>query len=182
MYRVGEEAFGPRKCWRPDWESLIPPNPAVPAEQTSLRFLGAYPDDMADGSHHRPIHDLRRILWCFDRINEASKRESSLDEQLLVSLMGHATAWYRLLCGRLEPKQGAQLYSLVQLAAWMEDRGWREDPRNAHWKIPENDFPNREDEVPVAQLPSAAKARSRKNQQGSAPAHKARATTPVGSK
>jgi hypothetical protein len=29
MYRAGEEAFGPRKCWRPDWESLVPPNPAV---------------------------------------------------------------------------------------------------------------------------------------------------------
>jgi hypothetical protein len=29
VYRAGEEAFGPRMAWRPDWESLIPPNPEL---------------------------------------------------------------------------------------------------------------------------------------------------------
>ncbi len=41
MYRAGEEAFGPRKCWRPDWESLVPPNPAVASSLIHSRFLRA---------------------------------------------------------------------------------------------------------------------------------------------
>src|SRR6266487_398476 len=67
MYRVGEDAFGPRMCWRPDWESLIPPNPAVEGGVRMLRFLGAYPEDMVSGIGHRPIHDLRKVLWRFVR-------------------------------------------------------------------------------------------------------------------
>ena len=106
MYRVSEEAFGPRKCWRPDWESLVPPNPAVERTQSSSRFLGAYPEDMSSGQGHRPIHDLRLVLWSYDRVNEARKREASLDEDLLVSLM---VVWRSHLCGRLDTKSGAHL-------------------------------------------------------------------------
>lgn len=155
MYRVGEEAFGPRKCWRPNWESLIPPNPGVADHISDLRFLGSYPADMPHAQGSRPIHDLRKVLWCFDRINEARKREASIDEQLLVTLMGHAVAWYRLLCGRLEPREGAQLYSLVELAEWIEQRSWRSDPRNEYWKVPENDFPGGEEAVNIARLRAA---------------------------
>lgn len=155
MYRVGEEAFGPRKCWRPDWESLIPPNPAVAGDISAARVFGAYPSDMPHAQGSRPIHDLRKVLWCFDRINEARKREASIDEQLLVTLMGHAVAWYRLLCGRLASKEGAQLYSLIELADWMEERGWRNDPRNEHWKVPENDFPGGEEAIQISKLKAA---------------------------
>lgn len=166
MYRVGEEAFGPRKCWRPDWESLIPPNPAVSEGVGVARFLGAYPSDMLHAQDHRPIHDIRKVLWCFDRINEARKREASIDEQLLVTLMGHAVTWYRLLCGRLESREGAQLYSLMELAEWMEEHGWRNDPRNEHWKTPENDFPGREGAVQMSNLNASALMRGRSKTKG----------------
>lgn len=158
MYRVGEEAFGPRKCWRPDWDSLIPSNPAVAEDISAVRFLGAYPSDMPHAQGSRPIHDLRKVLWCFDRINEARKREASIDEQLLVTLMGHAVTWYRLLCGRLEPREGAQLYSLVELAKWLEERDWRSDERNKHWKVPENDFSGGEEAVQISELRTSMKA------------------------
>jgi hypothetical protein len=152
MYRAGEEAFGPRKCWRPDWESLIPPNPAVHETLSPARFLGAYPDDMISGRGNRPIHDLRQVLWCFDRINEARKKASLLDEKLLVSLMGHSALWWNLLCGRLAMPEGSHGYSLMQLASWIEEMGWREDPRNEYRKMPEGDFPCREDEVPIPRI------------------------------
>ena len=152
FYRAGEEAFGPRMCWRPDWESLIPPNPAVEEEAALRRFLGAYPADMTSGLGHRPIHDLRKILWCFDRINEARKREASLDEGLLVSLLGHPVVWWSILCSRLETKRGAHVQALMDLAEWMEDKGWRSDPRNAFRKTPEESFPCKEDEVSVPRL------------------------------
>jgi hypothetical protein len=90
MYRVGEEAFGPGKCWRPDWESLIPASPAASEAFRTRRFLGAYPTGMIGGEGHRPIYDLRQTLACYDRINEARKREASLDEDLLVSSWGMA--------------------------------------------------------------------------------------------
>jgi hypothetical protein len=147
MYRVGEEAFGPRKCWRPDWESLIPPNPAVSEEVAARRFLGSYPADMTGAQQHRPIHDLRQVLWCVDRINEARKRETSLDERLLVSLMGHPVVWLSLLCGRLEVQEAGHLGALRQLAGWMEECGWRTDPHNSYRKVPEDDFPGDEDQV-----------------------------------
>jgi len=158
MYRVGEEAFGPGKCWRPDWESLIPPSPAASETFRTRRFLGAYPTDMIGGEGHRPIYDLRQTLACFDRINEARKREASLDEDLLISLLGHGVAWWNLLCGRLEPRAGAQVYALVQLASWMEERGWRSDPRNEHRKVPENNFPSNEDDIPVLKIAMSSQA------------------------
>ncbi len=156
MYRAGGVAFSPRKCWRPTWESLISPSQGHTEESALSRFLGVYPEDMEHTQGYRPIDDIRQVLWCFDRINEARKRESSLDEQLLVSLMGHAAIWWRLLCGRLEAQESAQVYSLIQLAGWMEEKGWRNDPRNQHRKVPEDDFPSREDEVspPLLKAPT----------------------------
>ncbi len=77
------------------------------------------------------------------------KREASLDEDLLVSLMGHPVVWWSLLCGRLEIRAGGHVYALMQLALWMEAKGWRQDPRNEHRKVPENDFPGGEDNAPI---------------------------------
>ena len=91
-----------------------------------------------------------------DRINEARKRETSLDEQLLVSLMGHSAVWWSLICGRLEPRSGSHVYALAQLASWMEERGWRKDPRNEHRKVPEEDFPGGEDHAPVPKIPTSS--------------------------
>ena len=162
MYRAGEEAFGPRMAWRPDWESLIPPNPAVAQDLAARRFLGAYPLDMVGDDNHRPIHDLRSVLWCFDRINEARKREASLDEDLLVSLLGHSVVYWSVLCGRLESKGGANLRALVELASWMEAKGWRNDPRNAHRKTPEESFPCAEDDVPLPRISTLIAAGSPK--------------------
>jgi hypothetical protein len=152
MYRAGEEAFGPRMCWRPTWESLIPPNPAVAQDLGSRRFLGAYPKDMVSGEGHRPIHDLRLVLWSYDRINEARKRETSLDEDLLVSLLGHQVVFWSLQCGRLDTKSGAHVRALIELASWMEDKGWREDLRNVYRKTPEESFPCTEDDVPLPRI------------------------------
>lgn len=177
MYRVGEEAFGPRKCWRPDWESLIPPNPGASKDVSTVRFLGAYPSDMLHAQGSRPIHDLRKVLWCFDRINETRKREASIDEQLLVTLMGHAVTWYRLLCGRLEAKEGAQLYSLIELAEWMEEKGWRSDERNKHWKVPENDFPGEEQAVQISKLHSLMKIQGNRPIDAIGSSHSKRSTT-----
>jgi len=149
MYRVGEEEFGPRQCWRPDWESLIPPSPVADDIANRRRFLGAYPDDMVSGIGQRPINDLLQVLWCLDRINEARKGEDSLDEHLLVSLLGHPVTWWSLMCGRLESREGAQLYPLIELAAWVEAKGWRSDPRNEHRKVPEDDFPGTEKDAAI---------------------------------
>jgi hypothetical protein len=147
MYHAGESAFGSRKCWRPTWESLVPPNQG-PAKSGNERFLGHYPIDMDHTQNHRPIDDVRQVLWWFDRINEARKQSSSLDERLLVSLMGHSVVWWSLLCGRLDPKGGAHVHALLELAEWMEGRNWRKDPRNESRKSPEDDFPGQEDYVP----------------------------------
>ena len=152
MFRAGEKAFGPRKCWRPELESLIPAYPTVGNDLSPSRFLGAYPQDMAGAEGSRPINDLRQVLWCFDRINEARKGQSPLDDQLLVSLMGHQVVWWNLLCGRLVAREASHVYSLVQLASWMEERGWRADPRNRYRKSPENDFPSDEDNVPYPEI------------------------------
>jgi hypothetical protein len=154
MYRAGEAAFAPRTCWRPTWESLIAPDQGPTKESARARFLGVYPEDMVHAQGHRPIDDIRQVLWCFDRINEARKREASLDEGLLVSLMGHPATWWSLLCRRLETREGAHLYSLMQLAEWMEEEGWRNDPRNQHRKVPEDDFPGGEDEAPIPAISS----------------------------
>jgi hypothetical protein len=146
----------------PDWESLIPPNPAVQEDVSSARFLGAYPEDMLSGRGNRPIHDLRQVLWCFDGINEARKRDLSLDEDLLISLMGHSVVWWNLLCGRLETRAGGHVYSLTQLASWMEHMGWRNDPRNKHRKMPENDYPGGEDDVPIPRNSTLRKSQARR--------------------
>jgi hypothetical protein len=152
MYRVGETAFGPGKCWRPDWESLLPYDPRAAEEVRVQRFLGFYPQDMVTAQGYRPVQDIRETFACFERINEARKRAASLDEHLLVSLLGYPVIWWNLLCGRLDSKAAAQRYSLSELASWMEEKGWRSDARNAHRKTPEINFPGHEERVSIPTL------------------------------
>jgi hypothetical protein len=157
MFRVGERAFGPESCWRPTWDSLLPAEVGVNKDVHRSRFLGHYPSDMNGCEGQSPLHDLRLVLWCFERIDESRRHKSLIDEQLLVSLIGYHVAWWDLLCRRLEPVSGAHLYSLRQLATWMEEQNWRSDVRNDYRRQPEDDFPGREDEVPI---PIVLKGRS----------------------
>jgi hypothetical protein len=145
MFRVGEEAFGPGYAWRPSWASLLPIDPNV---QGPARNLGIYPPDMTGpgDDRHLPLNDLRAVLWCFERIEQARHREASLDDELLTSLIGYHAAWWNLLCQRLEPQGGGHLSSLISLAEWVEERGWRDDPRNSSRHHPENDFHGGEDD------------------------------------
>lgn len=145
MFRVGEEAFGPGYAWCPSWASLLPIDPNA---HGPTRNLGAYPPDMTGPGDDRrlPLNDLRAVLWCFERIEEARHQEASLDEKLLVSLVGYHAAWWNLLCQRLEPEGGGHLGSLISIAQWVEEKGWRDDPRNSNRHHPENDFHGGEDD------------------------------------
>lgn len=51
---------------------------------------------------HRPIDDIRQILWCFDRINEARKREASLDEEVPEDALPGSETWPRFLLSRAQ--------------------------------------------------------------------------------
>jgi hypothetical protein len=92
------------------------------------------------------------ILWCLERINDARFHEKSLDEKLLATLIGYDVVRWNLACGRLERTLGGQRFVLEDLAAWVEETGWRTDPRNARRQPPEHDFPAREDEVPIPKI------------------------------
>ena len=153
MYKVGEEAFGCNQCWQPTWQSLLPPNLSIRDGTGSPRLLGIYPSDIVGSEGRRPLDDLRLILWCFERIDESCKTGTSLDEQLVVSLIGYHAAWWNLLCKRLEPTAGGYIHSLVRLAEWMEDRHWRDDPRYAHRKAIEDDFREASDDSLLPALP-----------------------------
>jgi hypothetical protein len=153
MYRVGEQAFGPGYAWRPSWASLLPIEPNV---HRPGRKLATYPSDMAGAGDGRylPLNDLRAVLWCFERIEEARHQEASLDDQLLISLIGYHAVWWNLLCQRLEASGGGHLNSLISLAAWMEEKGWRNDPRNSNRHHPEDDFHGGEDDELLNGLPA----------------------------
>jgi len=127
MWRAGEAAFGPNTCWRPTWESIFPPCPGGGEAVNTSRFLGAYPIDM-DATNHRPIHDLRKVLWCLGRVNVARRDEKdALNEQLIVALLGWEIIWWSLVCERLKRNQGAILQPLYNLADWVQQWNWLED-------------------------------------------------------
>jgi hypothetical protein len=127
MWRAGETAFGLQTCWRPTWDSIYPPCPGCGEEINRSRFLGAYPEDM-HARNHRPIHDLRKVLWCLGRVNVARRDEKdSLREQLVVGLLGWEVMWWSLVCGRLERTQGAILQPLYHLSGWVQEWNWLED-------------------------------------------------------
>jgi hypothetical protein len=127
MWRAGETAFGLHTCWRPTWDSIYPPCPGCGEEINRSRYLGAYPADM-HASGHRPIHDLRKVLWCLGRVNVARRDEKdSMREQLVVALLGWEVIWWSLVCGRLERTQGAILQPLYHLASWVQEWNWMED-------------------------------------------------------
>ena len=135
MWRAGETAFGLQTCWRPTWDSIYPPCPGCGEENNRSRFLGAYPADM-HASNHRPIHDLRKVLWCLGRVSVARRDEKdSLREQLVVALLGWEVIWWSLVCERLEKTQGAILQPLYHLAGWVQEWNWMEnrefDPHRA---------------------------------------------------
>ena len=127
LWRAGETAFGLQTCWRPTWDSIYPPCPGGGEEINRSRFLGAYPADM-HARNHRPIHDLRKVLWCLGRVNVARRDEQdSLREQLVVALLGWEVIWWSLVCGRVEKTQGAILQPLYHLASWVQEWNWIED-------------------------------------------------------
>ena len=127
MWRAGETAFGLHTCWRPTWDSIYPPCPGCGEEINRSRFLGAYPPDM-HARDHRPIHDLRKVLWCLGRVNVARRDEKeSLREQLVVALLGWEVIWWSLVCERLERTHGAILQPLDNLASWVQEWNWMED-------------------------------------------------------
>lgn len=126
MWRAGESAFGLHTCWRPTWASIYPPGLGCGDEINRSRFLGAYPEDM-HAATHRPIHDLRKVLWCLGRVNVARRDEDALREQLIVGLLGWEVIWWSLVCGRLERTQGAILQPLYHLAGWVHEWNWMED-------------------------------------------------------
>ena len=43
--------------------------------------------------------------------------------------------------GRLEAREGGTPVFTHAACEWMEEKGWRNDPRNQHRKVPEDDFP-----------------------------------------
>jgi len=127
MWRAGETAFGLHTCWCPTWNSIYPPCAGCGEEINRSRFLGAYPADM-HAQDHRPVHDLRKVLWCLGRVNVARRDEKdSLREQLVVGLLGWEVVWWSLVCGRLEKTQGAILQPLNHLASWVQEWNWMED-------------------------------------------------------
>jgi hypothetical protein len=135
MWRAGEAAFGPHTCWRPSWDSIYPPCPGGGEAINRSRFLGMYPESM-HARDHRPIHDLRKVLWCLGRVNVARRDEKdALREQLVVALLGWEVIWWSLVCERLERTQGAILQPLYHLAGWVQEWNWLEDrefdPHNA---------------------------------------------------
>jgi hypothetical protein len=127
MWRAGEAAFGRDVCWRPTWESIYPPSPGCGEAVNRSRFLGAYPIGM-NASDHRPLHDLRKVLWCLGRVNVARRDEKdALQEQLVVALLGWEVIWWSLVCARMDPNRGAILHPLYHLADWVGNRNWMED-------------------------------------------------------
>ena len=127
MWRAGEAAFGPHTCWRPSWDSIYPPCPGCGEAVNRSRFLGVYPASM-HARDHRPIHDLRKVLWCLGRVNVARRDEKdALREQLVVALLGWEVIWWSLVCERLERTQGAILQPLHHLAGWVREWNWLED-------------------------------------------------------
>ena len=76
MFRAGEKAFGPRKCWRPELESLIPAYPAIGNDHSSSRFLGSYPKDMAGAEGNRPINAGAAVGRQHDRVLLAHPHEA----------------------------------------------------------------------------------------------------------
>ena len=64
----------------------------------------------------------------------------------LLRLWGTPSSGGASFCGRLDTKSGAHVRALMELAAWMEEKGWREDSRNAYRKMPEEGFPGTEDD------------------------------------
>lgn len=119
MWRAGEAAFGPNKCWRPTWQNIYPPSPGCTDATRSIRFLGTYPADMMAGDH-RPLHDLRQVLWCLGRINVARRdEENALNESLVIGLLGWEVIWWSFVCERLSGRRGAILQPLRELADWV---------------------------------------------------------------
>jgi hypothetical protein len=131
MWRAGEAAFGPDKCWRPTWQDIYPPSPGSTDGTRSIRFLGTYPADMGAGDH-RPLHDLRKVLWCLGRINVARRdEENALDEGLVIGLLGWEVIWWKLVCERLSGRRGAILQPLRELADWVVKQ--KDEHQDSKW-------------------------------------------------
>lgn len=132
MWRAGEAAFGKDyvlgdnrigRCWQPTWSEIYPPSPGCSGASHRERFLGKYPGDIPGGHENRPLYDLRKVLWCLERINVArAKKEENLDEELLVALIGWNAVWWRIATRRLDRELGAILQPLDQLVMWILEK------------------------------------------------------------
>jgi hypothetical protein len=122
MWRAGEAAFGPHKCWCPTWKTIYAPSPGCSEATEKSRFLGVYPPDMGAANHY-PLNDLHKVLWCFERINVARRdQKDALNEQLVVALLGWEVIWFSLVCKRFDRSRGAIFQPLDQLADWIKEQ------------------------------------------------------------
>jgi hypothetical protein len=78
-----------------------------------------YPEDIPGAEFSRPLDDVRKVLWCLERINVARRDEDNLDKQLLVALIGWHAIWWHMLTRRMERKIGAILKPLDELTEWL---------------------------------------------------------------
>jgi hypothetical protein len=149
MWRAGELAFGLTNesisnidfrmgyCWQPTWRSLYPSTSECEGASTFERFLGVYPDGIPGAEESRPLYDLRKVLWSFERINDALSE--NLQEDLILSLFGWHVVWWEIVTRRLDRELGAILQPLDELTKWVAKRNRRVWMKRRLYD-PHNDF------------------------------------------
>lgn len=116
MWWVGRRS-GPL-CHQPRWPE-IDDSPPQPGD------ISKYSEGVTMNSTERPLRDLYRVLYCFERI-EATLEGKAIDERLAWELLAHHTVWWDCLTANIGDGSGDELgtrhiCSLRHLAAWARD-------------------------------------------------------------
>lgn len=113
MWWAGRDTAG--RCEQPTWESLddTPPTPGP-----SHRYDPAITADASE----RPLRDLYRVLYCFERIDTTLKG-GAVDQRLAWQLLAHHAVWWDALTANISDGSGKELgtrhiRSLRELASW----------------------------------------------------------------
>lgn len=112
-------------CHQPTWEELddSPPTPGA---------LAVYSAEVTGDPTERPLRDLYRVLYCFERIEKA-RSAGAIEDKLAWSLLGHHAVWWDCLATHITDDSTAELgtrhiESLRAFASWARTRNGEFDP------------------------------------------------------
>lgn len=115
MWYLGERSQ-PGRCLRPTFAQLLGTEYSRGTEAPDGFDLDVYPSEVVPDSTTKPLQDLYRLLWAFERV-DADERHGLIEQALVKEMLDHHIVWWDTLASEISNTDTRHRVSLARLAA-----------------------------------------------------------------